>query len=141
VCDAPSSATTWPDSARDNETTWAAFEARGEATSTVDYGCQFKNGLCKRMSNAKSPTATMYCCSDCGYTVGFLTRIPRAALREIVGLFSPKLGFWRSGVGCVLPRKWRSTTCLAYACNIQPEEQEKLYQILNGKVEVVTRTT
>jgi hypothetical protein len=105
-------------------------EQIAEMTALIDYGCDFKCGVCKTYSkkypdpnNYSNPTLIKQikeqaCCSRCALDSGYLDQLPnRAVAREVKKLFDPKLGFWRSGIGCSLPRKWRSNTCLTYNCS------------------------
>lgn len=88
-----------------------------EATSAINYDCQFKDGKCKSNVSSYNPRC---CCQGCagalGYLRGGLNKIPLGSDKEILPLFSEKTGFWRKGKGCILPRKYRSVVCLSFNC-------------------------
>jgi len=44
--------------------------------------------------------------------------------------FEPKIGFWRPGKGCILPRENRSITCLTHSCEDTVTKDNKLIQLL-----------
>ena len=102
---------------------WKDWYKLANMTNKINYGCNFwSNGSCIRSRNAKengSILNEMHCCSDCASHVGYLRFIqddPKVISR-IASYFKPKVGFWRKGKGCILPRKYRSTTCLEYRCD------------------------
>jgi hypothetical protein len=100
---------------------WKIREEDAELTGLLDYGCKFGNdGQCTRSSDyalrGNGKTANRNCCVSCYGSIGYLRQIPSRKVKEIVALFLPEMGFWRP-TGCALPRKWRSDTCLSYACN------------------------
>lgn len=93
-----------------------------EYTENFDYDCRFKDGICKNelwVSNTSNPNP-MCCCKDCYSNMGYLSHhnpiMVVRYLKLFARLFKEDVGFWRSGKGCVLPRKVRSPICLAYRC-------------------------
>jgi hypothetical protein len=100
---------------------WDVRERRAAATSVVDYGCNIKNGQCRRYNGPKSAEAEKLCCHSCYINLGYLQCIPKQHTKSIIALFLPNVGFWRKGVGCILPRKWRSNTCLRFNCSVNDD--------------------
>lgn len=92
--------------------TWEEREAIAEKTSKIDFGCDFKGNTCIAMRENYRGC----CCHSCNSRHGFLEKIKPSAFNVILSLFDRVWGFWRPGVGCALPRKWQSPTCLFYAC-------------------------
>jgi hypothetical protein len=92
--------------------TWEEREAIAEQTARIDFGCDFKGNTCKAMrENSRG-----CCCQSCNSSHGYLEAIKPSAFNEILSLFDRVWGFWRPGVGCILPRKWQSSVCLFFAC-------------------------
>jgi hypothetical protein len=116
---------------KDNTMCWGDLYDLKEATKYVDYDCQFDEaGICKgkrRYINARFPQQgrtllTRCCCIGCGRGGGYLRNIPNdfETIKTMARLFDNgrwKRGFWRAGKGCILPRKYRSVTCLDMHCN------------------------
>jgi hypothetical protein len=107
--------------------TWEQREAIAEKTSNIDFGCDFKGNTCIAMRENYRGC----CCQSCNSRHGFLEKIKPSAFNEILSLFDRVSGFWRPGVGCTLPRKWQSPTCLFYACIpfIKERDMHDLVQI------------
>lgn len=100
-------------------------EQEAEKTSQIDYGCGFdEQGRCKMMRKFDPKTmddrtfglGKMACCVHCNIAGGYLDSIPADAVTTVKKAWSDETGFWREGIGCTLPRKWRSDTCLGYNC-------------------------
>lgn len=91
-------------------------------TNSINYGCYFHGGgACVRTRREKQAGNTsnkMCCCNLCANNMGYLDFVQNdpKVLDRIADHFKPKIGFWREGKGCILPRKYRSTTCLGYRC-------------------------
>jgi len=118
------------------ELQWWDYRRFADLTELLDYGCKFTELGCKkyRMSGWEKKQAMerlvlnedgpyfssrlMCCCRGCRGTVGWLRNLPNDyyILKQIAGYFSEKTGFWRADEGCVLPRKYRSPTCLRHYC-------------------------
>jgi hypothetical protein len=92
--------------------TWEEGEAIAEKTAKIDFGCDFKGNTCRAMREDYRGC----CCQSCNSRHGYLQKIKPSAFNEILSLFDRVWGFWRPGVGCILPRKWQSPTCLFYGC-------------------------
>jgi hypothetical protein len=92
--------------------TWEEREAIAERTAKVDFGCDFHGNTCRAMRENKRGC----CCQACHSSHGYLEAIKPSAFNEILSLFDRVWGFWRPGVGCILPRKWQSSVCLFFAC-------------------------
>ena len=88
--------------------------ALAESTQHIDWGCSFTEKGCKISEE-------LCCCTSCFRDYGFLISGANSQgrldnLLEIEPLFQDKLGFWREGVGCILPREYRSIACLTHHC-------------------------
>ncbi len=98
--------------------TWETREKSITQIGGLDFGCNFDgHGKC---TGAKACDSMWHesergCCNDCAFYVGYLNRIPPEAVTPLMELFDPVLGYWTPS-GCSIPLKWRSYTCLAYAC-------------------------
>jgi len=92
--------------------TWEEREAVADRTARIDFGCDFKRNACIAMRENYRGC----CCQSCSSRYGFLEKIKPSAVNEILPLFDRIWGFWRPGEGCILPRKWQSSTCLFFAC-------------------------
>lgn len=94
---------------------WEDFEELTELTKYIDYGCNFKNGACKIYYRPGYQPEC--CCKFCFRNVGYLRIIPNyCRLTELAPYFYKDVGFWKVGMGCQLPRKWRSSICLSHNC-------------------------
>lgn len=111
-----------------------------KATSAIQYDCQFKDGKCKNSYwNNQSPRC---CCLHCAKYQGYLgedniNTLPLNSDKEIIPLFDEKLGFWREGVGCTLPRKYRSYVCLSYNCHSEGAITNGIRQMLLYALEYI----
>jgi len=108
---------------------WVAIEEEGpdaerhqakeplkELTGEFDWPCHFDcNGQCQG-ANRYGPTATRGCCFHCAENGGYLDYTYEEAVPALQKHWSVTTGFWRKGKGCVLPRKYRSDTCVSYIC-------------------------
>lgn len=107
--------------------TWEERETIAEKTAKIDFGCDFEGNTCRAMrENVRG-----CCCQSCNSRHGYLEKIKPSAFNEILSLFDRVWGFWRPGVGCILPRKWQSPTCLFYACFsfMKKKDRQDLVQI------------
>jgi len=77
-------------------------------------------------------TRIMCCCSSCHRTVGWAYYFPKddKILRRMARYFNDLTGFWRPEKGCVLPRKYRSPTCVTYACRRSEVRPQWLHRFL-----------
>lgn len=96
-----------------------------EVTAYIDYECGFgtKPGqICR--SEARTETC---CCQNCSYNYGYLAGevIQWKDLKILKSTFDKRTGFWRSGKGCILPRRLRSITCVMYFCRLKDDEKNK----------------
>jgi hypothetical protein len=106
------------------------YQKVAKLTSKIKYGCYFDGNSCK--SGVRDE---MCCCSNCGFYFGhFHERFFGCSahidyieeeLFYYINKYQIKHGFWRKGVGCILPRKRRSITCLTHNCgeNFSIEER------------------
>ena len=95
------------------------------STENIDFECGFglNGGYC--LGHKKAPT---YCCASCGYNKGWLNQPLRSfgKITKVFGTnktaeffnehFDNEIGFWRKDKGCILPRKYRSMTCIFCNC-------------------------
>jgi len=101
---------------------WEDWYKLAEMTKKINYMCNFdNNGNCVQSRRHKSKgysTNKMCCCHGCTYSLGYLSYIQNdpQIIKKIAGHFKEKVGFWREGKGCILPRKYRSAVCLGYRC-------------------------
>jgi hypothetical protein len=130
------------------EFTWEQWRRIAEFVGKTDFGCDFRNERCKVVRKRHDPEwRTMKCCcADCAEMLGYLERIPPGTANTIAELFHPKTGFWRRGVGCVLPHEWRDPVCLRYACTYDLDEDwvsaiGDLRRILSGGLRVRGKRT
>jgi hypothetical protein len=110
--------------------TWGERETIAEKTATIDFGCDFKGNTCRAMRKNRRGC----CCQSCKSRHGFLEKIKPSAFNEILSLFDRVWGFWRPGEGCILPRKWQSSTCVFFACLpfMKEKDRHDLVQISVG---------
>jgi hypothetical protein len=111
------------------------LESHAALAGTMDFGCDFdSDGWClgERASKEKGlyppicevPKGKEYmhrmcCCKCCYESLGYLNSNRFLFSEDIPTyekLFKRKIGFWRRGKGCVLPRKLRSKTCQGFVC-------------------------
>lgn len=109
---------------------WNYWYILAELTNHINFDCQFDDaGICKtRRFGASESVCRQGCCSSCGKAGGYLSALPRQTktMSLIAACFDKKDGFWREGVGCTLPRKFRSAVCLAANCKVQLTHAECL---------------
>jgi len=109
-------------------------ERRAELTSSIDYGCSFVDGIC--FIHRHQNTNERCCCTGCANSHGYIDSYIQISIEgaEVRSeLFDSKDGFWRKGKGCILPRKYRSRTCLRHSCAPNPELTKQINElILNG---------
>ncbi|NIU84559.1 MAG: hypothetical protein GWN31_12000 [Candidatus Thorarchaeota archaeon] len=81
----------------------------------------------------------MCCCGGCAGSVGHADTFPKDVryLEEMASYFNTETGYWRKGKGCILPRKYRSRTCLSYHCSwtnctAHSETAEKVLQLVRN---------
>ena len=101
---------------------WVEWYKFTELTGLIKFDCQFdEEGSCKYYKIVRPESIKKEikcCCRNCRKNVGFLLSLPANIefIKYISSKFDEKTGFWRSGSGCILPRKYRSLTCLTYKC-------------------------
>lgn len=111
---------------------WNDRKKHADLTSLVDFGCNFdEDGVCVlyrknkygpkggKVAKATIRKLSQCCCAGCHYSVGYLDALPGQidTLGYIAKIFDSRTGFWRADKGCVLPRQYRSNTCLFHMCN------------------------
>ena len=121
---------------------YGTFMKLAELTSYLMFDCDFnKKGLCKirrKYTSALDDRAQMCCCSGCRPCLGFHYELSAdySIIEFYAKHFNEETGFWRKGKGCVLPRKYRSSTCLTYNCDhnaCRPDSHKALLKCLKGK--------
>jgi len=112
--------------------TWDQWAKFAKMTRSLDYGCNFGTGksICSQSKYYKN-TKGMCCCGNCLSHVGYIRLVPddEEIIREIASLFSEVYGFWRAKKGCVLPIKYRSSTCIAYRCCEARDQRNKTMSV------------
>ncbi len=101
--------------------TWGQYRKLAKLTGEMTHKCGFdEQGGCKGSRNSHPASwlsQPQCCCKHCPTEVGYHSRISKAQGKVMQSLWDEKLGFWREGQGCVLPRKYRSPTCLTFFCD------------------------
>ena len=123
---------------------WSTYYKLADLTKYLDYDCRFTELGCKQycFKNKKEKEEwinknkgenkrrvywkLMCCCGGCRGSLGYLPSIAPGAVRIYARHFHYKTGFWREGKGCVLPRKYRSITCLGHSCSANHSETGRL---------------
>ena len=100
-----------------------------------DYGCDFKDGICKTYKNSETyknlNEPNKCCCHSCADHIGYLKTIRVVTFQSLRSISSQSLksvskyarlynikdGFWRPNKGCVLPYTMRSIKCVTYFCD------------------------
>ena len=103
---------------------WSVYQRYAALTEFVDYKCDFdkSTGVCKTCKNfekfGRKSNDKACCCKGCASNVGYFKYIPAnwGVLKLLAKNYSKTKGFWREGVGCILPRKYRSMLCLGHQC-------------------------
>lgn len=124
---------------------WEDYYQLAELTRFFDFGCKFTERGCrtntytkreynyfiKKYSGAKAAfirermkwnsritSTVMCCCRGCLNNIGWSYYLTdnEETLKKMAKYFSDRTGYWRPNKGCILPRKYRSRTCLSYAC-------------------------
>ncbi len=144
--------------------TWADYYLLADLTKFVDYNCKFTELGCKQYKITKKAKkksleilarggnmrsgesfsyAIMCCCGSCRGSVGHSEYFPSDLkdLKIIARYFNEQTGFWRAEKGCILPRKYRSATCLKYDCRkIRPHKSGRvLLSYLNKSSEHIRK--
>jgi hypothetical protein len=84
-------------------------------TSEIDYQCEFIDGACKT-TRKRDRLDKQCCCRGCKKSRGYISYAVQSDVDEMQQYWDDKLGFWREGKGCLLPRSLRSPLCLDYRC-------------------------
>lgn len=115
----------------ENDMPWSWRLKFAQLTEHINYNCDFdpKTKICK------GSTSHMACCGSCGRCLGYIACLPSdiILMKEIAPLFIKTddalalvrndwqqlkwQGFWKEGIGCTLPRRFRSTVCLTTKCS------------------------
>jgi hypothetical protein len=96
-------------------------EAIAKFLSKVKFNCDFKDNVCacQRVDGTNLATADVgCCCGRCAPCVGYLNLSTSDPfwIEHYQDKFNRHLGFYRKGIGCILPREFRSATCNRYMC-------------------------
>jgi hypothetical protein len=118
--------------------TWEQWKVLAEIAAEIDWQCDFDaQGKCKmaRAAPCNGPPLghivgnnDRNCCFGCSANMGFLEKVPQAALPHVLAFYDPRFGFWAAGKGCVLPWKWRSHVCLGFSCRSEPKSLRTLVE-------------
>jgi hypothetical protein len=103
-------------------------------TGRIEFGCKFdKNGRCngkKTIYNLEKQC----CCADCAVKMGYLQIIHEKDALYYAKKFNKKTGFWRKGKGCIIDRHMRSNTCIAFVCDVGPNNLKDELNSLKGTI-------
>jgi hypothetical protein len=119
---------------------WKTWRNRAKKTEKIKYGCEIRQGECtyiRRYGRDNFSKPEVLCCGGCKYQHGYLSTIPLGSAKIYNKLFSRKTGFWRKGIGCILPREMRSHTCLS--CNCVALPVAKFLETGRGLVQILTK--
>ncbi len=107
------------------------LEALKNVTGYIDMGCDFEDGLCVKERANKAPHKESCCCYSCAGAQGYLNGqvLTDEQFKICSESYDSVTGFWRPSVGCILPRKHRSPTCVFYACQASHELLDTLYHL------------
>ena len=111
------------------------YRKLAKQTENVDYDCDFHDGTCKGLALG-APGCCMHCASAFGYWQKEGGVIDEDTLRKIAAFYDERTGFLQDGVGCIIPREFRSPTCLYIFCSdakMSGADRELLYRIQYGK--------
>ena len=91
-----------------------------KATKKINFRCNGSN--CDDAWDTKKR-----CCKECESHFGYFGKfeIISTSPKYYIKRFDEKDGFWRSGIGCILPRKKRSYICLKYCCRDLDKKNER----------------
>ena len=110
------------------------YRELAKQTECLDYDCAFGGDFCRYAEIGERG-----CCAECGATFGHWRKeagaLDAATLKVMAEQYDPEDGFWRTGIGCLLPRALRSPTCLYTICSDQKlsnEDKELLNRIRCG---------
>jgi len=143
-----------------NEFSFDNRKKLADLTKHVDYDCGFgSTGRCKNYLETPAEQLTMCCCNSCFDSMGYVDYLPTGdggwpydqkdnlkdlkvyarhfsekAVKFSYG-YTIKIGYWRPGKGCILPRSYRSNTCLGYTCGKkkQTKWERRLFQLLHRR--------
>lgn len=91
------------------------LKALKRVSGYIPFPCEFdKDGQCNGKGVSKDH---MCCCGGCKDSVGYLNIVPESDIPFYAKWYTGKTGFWRKGKGCILPREYRSSTCLTFYCD------------------------
>ena len=120
-----------------------------ELTDHVKYECDFDaNGICReyrqRDFSYYGDNPDMCFCQACAasvghhqcfpvYSSGFPDDFNSRSLKSMARRFDDDTGFWRKDKGYILPREYRSITCLTYQCgNVKDTLDKQLLLMLKN---------
>jgi len=127
---------------------WGTYERLAALTKYIDYGCDFTELGCKqyRFKNKKEKEeqnakwkeqyegkpypSLMCCCGGCRYSIGYMRVFNVYSIAKVARYYNDKTGFWREDKGCILPRKYRSYTCLNHSCGINSVTTMLLFEAM-----------
>lgn len=87
----------------------------------LDFGCDFNKVGCNRFKNSSLSgfAKQQGCCGGCRDYLGHFSDMKPSIeiCKSMDKYWQGDTGFWQEGVGCALPRKYRSATCTTYYCS------------------------
>ena len=106
-------------------------------TSAIDFDCGFNDeGRCRQYRQTDSIKC---CCNNCYSANGHLEKVQLTDIPKIAIHFRKKVGFWRPGKGCILPRELRSATCVTYLCRIYDGKDSEQSKLAHRQAEAITK--
>ncbi len=90
-----------------------------ETIKDIKFGCDFIGNECvamRKRAGERRKQIGKICCRACAHNVGYLGIKSAGLPDEHLKFWDPRLGFWRGGFGCTLPREIRSRKCNIYTC-------------------------
>jgi len=90
------------------------YQEIAELTEYIDYGCKIVPGVDRCSHNEMISEGC--CCRGCQNVIGYRITMSQNEIPILAKYFNKDTGYWREGIGCILPRKHRSITCLSHKC-------------------------
>jgi hypothetical protein len=136
---------------------WDEWRLLADLTKYFDFDCRFTEFGCKTNKNnmkmkdtfmeyydgpkakwndevykwgSKIKKNVMCCCRSCRGTMGWALWIEEESIPKMARYFNDKTGYWRPNIGCVLPRKYRSKTCLTHSCRREDVKPQRAWRLL-----------
>ncbi len=140
-----------------NDLSWEDWRVLADLTKYFDFDCQFSETGCRtqkitlptkqafmdyyygrkpawdaevRRWKSKIQRNVMCCCRSCCNTMGWIMYMDKDIVPMMARYYNDKTGFWRPHKGCVLPRIYRSKTCIGFSCGTDSVKPRKTWRLL-----------